>query len=329
MKLKNIILLIIGLGVFVYILTRMDVNIAEVIKSIKSPQYVVLAAIVLAAIPLINAFRMRFIISPIEKKILSMHVLFVIEYIHKFITNVMPFKLNLPAKAMLLNKKCGMQLSSGVSVVSFEYMLDSSITTLFGFLGAFAYFRNDTRISFVSIEYFIAITFICTVAFFSIPTEYFGKLLNHAEYIHMKIIRTITASVFKLLWAIRGTWAKLILHREIIKVLIATAIIWGSTIFVNEFLFLSTGLYVSPTWILVATSSGIFIGGISMIPGGLGVREATMVLLYGYLGVPNEASVSVVLLSRILNSVPIIIGYIYSIKIGYDEIMQYRMDTNL
>lgn len=328
MKLKNIVFLLLGLGMLVYLLARTDINVSDVIRSIKAPQYVVFAAIAVTVIPLITALRMRCIIFPLEKKSLPIHDLFVIEYIYKFLSNVAPFKLNLPAKAVLLNKKCGMKLSSGASVVSFEYALDSGIVIVFGFLGAFAYFRNDTRISFASIEYFIITTFFCTIAFFSIPTDYFEKLLNNAEHMHVKPIRAITTFGIKVLWAIRGTWAKLALHRKMIKVLMTTAIIWGSAILTNEFLFLSTGLYVPPTWILVAISSGIFTGGISTIPGGLGVREATMVLMYGYLGIPNDNSVAVVLLGRVLSTLPIIIGYFYSIKIGYDNIMQSKVDTN-
>jgi uncharacterized protein (TIRG00374 family) len=329
MKFKNIIFLLLGLAVLVYLLAKMDINFSDVIHSVKLPGYVILAALIVTAIPLINALRMRFIIFPMGKKMLPLHDLFTIEYIYKFLSNVMPFKLNVPAKAVLLNRMCGVRLSNGASVVSFEYALDSAIVIVFGFLGAFAYFRNDTRISFASIEYFISITFLCSIAFFSIPSDYFGKLLSKADRIPVKAVRLVITSGFKLLWSIRGTWATLILHREMIKVLALTAIVWGSSILINEFLFLSIGRYVPPTWILVAICSGIFIGGISTIPGGLGVREATMVLVYSYLGIPNDASVAVVLLGRVLSALPVVTGYLYSLKIGYDKIMQYKMDTNL
>lgn len=326
MKFKDVLLLLVGLGAFAYVFARVDIDIVEVFKSVKSPRYAFFAALIYVAMPILNALRMKFIIHPIEKKIPSMHDLFAIEYIYKFLSNVVPFKLNVPAKVVLLSKKCRMKLSSGASVVSFEYALDSAIVIIFGFLGAFAYLRNDTRISFASIEYFIVIIFFSSAAFFSIPTDYFGKLLNHSEHISLKLIRVVTTFGIKILWAIRGTWAKLLFHREMIKVLATTAIIWGNAILLNEFLFLSTELYVPPTWILVAMSSGIFIGGISTIPGGLGVRDATTVLVYGYLGIPNYASVAVVLLNRILSTLPIIIGYIYAVKIGYDKIMQLKMD---
>ncbi len=327
MRFKNIIFLLLGPGVLIYLLARMNIDFSDIVRSVKSPQYLVLAALFITAVPLINALRMRYIIFPMEKKTLPLLDLFAIEYIYKFFSNVAPFKLNLPAKAVLLNKKCSLKLSGCASIVSFEYALDSGIVILFGFLGAFAYFRNDTRISLASIEYFLVIIFFGTIAFFSIPTDYFGKLLNHIEHMRIKIIRVIITFGVKLLWAIRGTWAKLILHREMIKVLIATALIWGTAILFNEFLFLSTGLYVPPTWILVAMSSGIFIGGVSTIPGGFGVREATMVLVYDYLGIPGDTSIAVVLLSRILSTLPAIIGYLYSVKIGY-KIMQLKMDTN-
>ncbi len=322
MKLKRILFLLIGLGTLVYILSRMGVNITDITKSIKSPEYVVLAIIAITALPLINGLRMKFIIYPLEKNKPSLHDLCIIEYMYKFLSNVMPFKLNVPAKAVLLSRKCGMKIGSSGSVVSFEYALDSILIVIFAFLGAFAFFRNDNRISLVSIEYFLVICLLSLVVFFSIPTDYFRKLLNSAEHMNLKIFRAIAIFCVKVLWSIRGTWVKLILHRGMIEVLMVTALIWGTIIFFSEVLFLSTGHYVPPTWIVVASSSGLFLGGISTIPGGLGVREAAMVLVYGYLGVPGAASVTVVLLNRILSTPSIIIGYFYSVKTGYDKIMR-------
>lgn len=320
MKKLKIFFFLVGACVIIFISARY-IDIPGVVSPIKEPWYVVFAIIAITLTPLTKAWRLKYLIFPIEKKMLSIKDLSRIEYISNFLYSVAVLKLNLPAKAILLNKKCGMKLSNGASVVSFEYALDSAIVILFGFLGAFAYFRNDPRISFASIGYFVLIAFFGTVAFFSIPTDFFGKLLNHAEHISLKTVRTIITYGIKILWTIRGTWGRLFFHREMFKVLLHTAIIWGNVILVNKFLFLSVGLNVPPTWILVAMSSGIFTGGISTIPGGLGVREATMVLVYSYLGIPNDTSITVVLMNRILSTLPIIIGYLYSVKIGYDKLM--------
>jgi uncharacterized protein (TIRG00374 family) len=315
MKLKNIIFLLIGLGVLAYILVRMEINIDEVIKSVKSPHYIVLAAAVLTAIPLINAFRMRYIIAPVEKKMLSMHDLFVIEYIYKFLSNVMPFKLNIPAKAVLL-KKFGLQLSSGASVVSFEYALDSGVTIAFGFLGVIAYFRDDPRISLLSIKYFILIVLSGSIIFFSIPAYYFDKALSYTEAFKIKLLQKIAVFLVKMMNVVRVSWARILLDRRMFAVLFATILTWGASVLVNMLLFMSTNNYVAPTWILVVMSVGIFVGGVSTIPGGLGVREATMVMLYSALGVPAEVSVANVLIGRLISLIPILIGYVVSIHAG-------------
>lgn len=321
MKLKNLILFIIGLGALAYILIRMDVNVAGVIKSVKSPVYVLLATLVVVATPVIIAIRMKFFIDTIEKKNIALKDLFMIEYIYKFLLNVMPFKLNLPAKAMLLNKKYGLKLSNGASIVSFEYALDSGVIICFGFLGVISYFREDPRISLLSIKYFIFIVLSGSTIFFLIPSKYFELVLTYAETFRIKTIQKIATFLVKMVIAIRISWVKILLDRKMYAVLFTTILIWGAAILVNMLLFMSTNNYVPPTWILVVMSVGLFVGGISAIPGGLGVREATMVVLYSALGVSAETGVAVVLLNRILSTLPIIIGYLYSIKIGYDRIM--------
>lgn len=316
MKLKNFIFFIIGLGALAYILASMNVNFAEVVSSIKSPIYIVLAAIVLTVIPLINALRMKFIIFPLEKQQLPVLDLSLIEYIYKFISNVMPFKLNLPAKAVLLNKRCGMKLSSGASAVSFEYALDSGVTIAFGFLGVIAYFRDDPKISLLSIKYFILVLISGSIIFFSIPAYYFDRALSSTEAIKIKLVHKIAVFLVKMMTVVRLSWARILLDRKMFTVLVTTILTWGASVLVNMLLFMSTNNYVAPTWILVVMSVGIFVGGVSTIPGGLGVREGTMVVLYTALGVPAEVSVANVLIGRLITLIPILIGYVVSIHAG-------------
>lgn len=318
MKLSNIILLLLGLGVLVYILARMDVDMLKVIESVKSPYYAFLASLIYIAMPYFNALRMKFIINPIEKKIPSVHDLFAIEYIYKFLSNVMPFKLNVPAKAVLLSKKCGMKLSSGASTVSFEYALDSGITIAFGFLGVIAYFRDDPRISFMSIQYFILIALAGSMVFFSIPAHYFETVISYVENLKIEVMKRIVIFLVKAMAAIRAAWIRILLDKRMFWVLLTTILIWGGAVLVNMLLFKSVGVYVPPTWILVVVSVGIFVGGISTIPGGLGVREAAMIVLYGALGVPTEASVANALMGRLMTLVFVLIGYTASIRAGME-----------
>ena len=322
MRLKNIILFLLGLGALVYILARMGVDIPEVIESVKSPRYVFLAILIYIAMPLLIALRLKFIIYPIEKKILPVKDLLVIEYIYKFISNVMPFKLNLPAKAVILNKKCGLKLSSGASAVSFEYALDAGITVCFGFLGVIAYFREDPRISLLSIKYFILMIFSGSIIFFSIPAYYFDKALSYSESFNIKLVQKIAVFLVKMMTMVRASWAKILLDRKMFAVLFATILTWGASVLVNMLLFMSTNNYVAPTWILVVMSVGIFVGGVSTIPGGLGVREATMVMLYSALGVPAEVSVANVLIGRLISLIPILIGYVVSIHAGAEMLKE-------
>jgi len=316
-KVKVVLFLLTGVGLLIFVLSRIHIDIHQVVRSIVNPWYVVLAMVAMILSPLINAYRLKYLLFPMEKNPLSIKDLFVIEYISKFLYSVALFKLNLPAKALLLSKISRGKLSTSTSVIAFEYALDSSLTILFGFLGVLTLFRRDPNISLVSIEYFIVLALLSALVFFSIPADYFGTLLNYAEHFQLKIIRVISTFVLKVMWAIRSTWATILIHQGMFAVLLTTAIIWGAAVLINEFLFLSAGLYIPPTWILVVISSGTFVGGISGIPGGIGAREAAMIYLYGFLGIPLEINIAVVLISRILTLIPTLVGYALSLRLGF------------
>jgi uncharacterized protein (TIRG00374 family) len=99
-------------------------------------------------------------------------------------------------------------------------------------------------------------------------------------------------------------------------VLFITALNLVISALIIESLFLSADFFVPFIWVLIVFITGAFIGGITTIPGGLGVREAAMILLFNELGVPNETNVIVVLLSRLVTLIPMTIGYILSLRLG-------------
>jgi uncharacterized protein (TIRG00374 family) len=308
---KNIILLLIGLGILGLLVWKMEIDFS-LIYVIKRPHYIALAVFLMLLIPLITAFRMKYFLLSVGKNS-PMKEIVTIEYINKFLYYVAPFKLNVPAKAVLLNKICDVKKSDSASVVTFEYGLDAGITLLIGFLGIFFFFRNFSHFSLFKIQYLIIIT-IGVITFFCIPTKSFDKLLVKSESIRFG--KKVVIFILKVTRIIRETWATLIFNKRMYYILPIVVLMWGVEISLIEALFLSANYYVPLVWVLIVSTCGVFIGGITTIPGGLGIREATMVFLYSALGVPEEISVMVVLLSRLLIIIPIAIGYSISIREG-------------
>ncbi|HET6374048.1 MAG TPA: flippase-like domain-containing protein [Candidatus Polarisedimenticolia bacterium] len=75
---------------------------------------------------------------------------------------------------------------------------------------------------------------------------------------------------------------------------------WTAAAAVLYFCFLATGFPISPGTLAAGFSVGVFIFLISVVPGGLGIMEASMVALYVSLGVPLEESVVALLAYRVL-----------------------------
>ena len=84
---------------------------------------------------------------------------------------------------------------------------------------------------------------------------------------------------------------------------------WGLTILVSYFLFLSLGISVNFLIVMIVVIIGYAIADISPIPGGIGLTESTMFLVYSALGVNPGVALVVSVLERF-------IYYFYTILIG-------------
>jgi uncharacterized protein (TIRG00374 family) len=53
---------------------------------------------------------------------------------------------------------------------------------------------------------------------------------------------------------------------------------------------------------VVANSAAFFLGSLSMIPMGLGVREGSLIFYLSQFGVPNEVAIAIVVVQRLLST---------------------------
>ncbi|MEA3329439.1 MAG: flippase-like domain-containing protein [Nanoarchaeota archaeon] len=86
-------------------------------------------------------------------------------------------------------------------------------------------------------------------------------------------------------------------------------IAWGLTVLVSYFLFLSLGVSINFLIVMIVVVAGYVIADLSPIPGGIGLTESTMFLLYSFLGVNPEIALIVAVLERA-------IYYFYTLLIG-------------
>lgn len=86
-------------------------------------------------------------------------------------------------------------------------------------------------------------------------------------------------------------------------------LIWMFTFLISYFLFLSFRTPINFISVMTVVSLGFFFGEISPLPGGIGVVEGVMFLLYSAMGVFEPIAITVALLSRI-------IYYFYTLLLG-------------
>jgi hypothetical protein len=84
---------------------------------------------------------------------------------------------------------------------------------------------------------------------------------------------------------------------------------WIFLYFSVYLLFIATGTYVHFLSILIIQTIAMFLGDLSLIPGGIGIQESLMIGLYFTLGIPANISATVALMSRGIT-------YFYSLFLG-------------
>ncbi|MFZ5955586.1 MAG: lysylphosphatidylglycerol synthase transmembrane domain-containing protein [Nanoarchaeota archaeon] len=91
--------------------------------------------------------------------------------------------------------------------------------------------------------------------------------------------------------------------------LIISLVYWISNFLISYLLFLSFDYKINFLSIVIVFTLGYFAGELSPIPGGIGIVETAMLLLYSAMGIPLELAILVTLLSRVIH-------YIFSYIIG-------------
>ena len=105
-------------------------------------------------------------------------------------------------------------------------------------------------------------------------------------------------------------YAKIVYDRTLIyKGIFLSLLYWFLTFLTAFFLFLGFGFSISFLHIAVVFIISYFIGDISPIPGGIGLTEGAMFLMYSNIGISRELSILVVLLNAF-------IYYFFSLLVG-------------
>ncbi len=216
-----------------------------------------------------------------------------------------------PVRAHFLSKKYKKPKTKIFGSILAEKVFNESVFFIFVvisilFLLIFVHIPNELKIifwSFVIIFLILAIIFLIISKkkelnlrwllkkLFKIKSikKNFRSFKRFEKYVHKKILNF--KSAFK---------SSVLGKNKLYRGLLFSAGIWMLTYFVSYFLFLSLGVKVNFLTVVVAVTLSWLVGDLSPIPGGVGLLESTMFLLYSSMGISAPFAVVVTLLSRII-----------------------------
>ncbi|MEE9151809.1 MAG: lysylphosphatidylglycerol synthase domain-containing protein, partial [Thermoplasmata archaeon] len=186
-----------------------------------------------------------------------------------------------------------------------ELIASTTICGIIAFVGTFFYFTGKTNIfilSFSCLFIFVVLTFYGIQIFLRKGNE------NSRIYQFIKKVREAFSQI------------------AVSHLMIYTFLVLLIQLLAGITLVLLSGFFsqeLSLWQAVIANSTAFFLGAISMIPMGLGVREGSMLFYLRHLGITNEIGISIVTIQRLFSTgLSFVLGVIFGTILGVKNINQ-------
>jgi uncharacterized protein (TIRG00374 family) len=275
--------LLVFLGIIVLFMGIFKISFADIwtsISSIKLWQAAILLGVYFIVSGL-NVLLRRYLLNSLSATP-GLKNLFLIHFSSMAAHYSTPAKLGFPLGVFLLNRLENISYVTGTAMVVIELLVSTGVCGMIALLGSLAYFGDKS-----SLFPLIIFILICIVGF---ATGLYIKKYGIFAKRFQKIISEFNDAI------------KLLSFRKLcIYVFFSTAVqLFGA---MNLFLlctFFSAPLSYPKA--VVTGSSAFFLGSVSMIPMGLGVREASVLFYLGRFGISDGIGLSVVTIQRLIST---------------------------
>ncbi|NNG07049.1 MAG: flippase-like domain-containing protein [Desulfobacteraceae bacterium] len=194
-----------------------------------------------------------------------------------------PAKLGFPLTVYLLKKLEDIPYATGTAVVLIELVVSTGICGVIAVFGSYFYFADKaSRILPFLLLFVLCVLGLCVV----------GVILRK---------KTLKSPLFRFIGDLYDAFKRL----DRINTSLYIAVRLFIQVFSGVSLMLLARFFSSDLSLLqavVAGSTAFFLGALSMIPMGLGVREASVLFYLHYVGIPNEVGLSIVTIQRLLST---------------------------
>jgi uncharacterized membrane protein YbhN (UPF0104 family) len=216
-----------------------------------------------------------------------------------------PAKIGFPLTVYLLKKFEDVPYGTGTAMILIELIVSTGICGVIALIGSFFYFTFDSRVLICLIVSLLALLVLVYLA----ARRMMGRTQKNGK------IKEFTKSVIEAFSRI--SWKKGICY----GLLMMFIQVLGSLYLVLLSLFFFEKLSLIQS--LVANSTAFFLGAISMIPMGLGVREASMLFYLQHMGISNKVGLSIVTIQRLLSTgLSFVLGSLFGAGLGLKNASQ-------
>jgi uncharacterized protein (TIRG00374 family) len=193
-----------------------------------------------------------------------------------------PAKIGFPLAVFLLNRFDNVPYASGTAMILIELVISTGICGIIALVGSFFYFAGTTKVLILALLCFLILVMATFLLSFYLlkKSRQESRLYRFIENTHRAFIH-IGLSNLIILTSMR----------TLIQLFSGV-----NLVLLSAFLSAELSLWQA----VVAGSTAFFLGALSMVPMGLGVREASMLFCLHHVGIAHEVALSIVTIQRLL-----------------------------
>tara|TARA_Y100000310_G_C20666201_1_gene807624 strand:- start:1006 stop:1932 length:927 start_codon:yes stop_codon:yes gene_type:complete len=305
MKLNKILPLI-GVIIFVYLIYRIGFN--EIISAFAIQNIVpfIAALIVMVFIFLVQTLKWQSILKLQGYKI-PFFKLFKIHLISYFYGLITPAKAGTLIRINYIKKITKDSLAKSSSNTIIDKILDFSVVLTLGFLGVLFFIQSF--VDFIWLFVVLLVIFIAA-SLILLKKERTEQILRF--FYRFLLPKKYKAKAKHYFYDFYSNFPK---RRKLIIPLILTAITWILIYSLSYFLGLSIGIDLPYHYFILLFPITTILAMIPISPSGLGIREVTLIGLFGQYGIASELLIALSILTYITNGViPAFFGWIFSMQ---------------
>jgi uncharacterized membrane protein YbhN (UPF0104 family) len=214
-----------------------------------------------------------------------------------------PAKIGFPLAVYLLNRLDNVPYASGAIVILIELIVSTGICGIIALIGSVFYFVGTTKTLVFASFCFLSLVIII----FSISFLFLRKSPKDSR-------------LYRFMAEMHQAFTRIAISNLIIFILVRcfVQLVSGVNLFLLCFFFSAE---LSLWQAIVAGSTAFFLGAISMVPLGLGVREASMLIYLHHFGIAHGIGLSIVTVQRLLfTGLTFVLGTILGAILGLKDI---------